>query len=303
VCLDLLSGTSPASGPILRAGVVELLVPLDTLTGRSNAPGTLAGYGPVTAEIARQVAAAYATDSAARDTTELAATAAVAGGIVAPAPNIQWRYRVYDRDGTLLHCGTLRTRPDLHTTNGSTEPFSFPGTDPAQDAAAAPARTDWNGQAVARGEDRSMQPGNGRARRGSKARGPGRQRRQRSRRVLRCRLVNRSGPNSRRPEPCPPRQADETARFPNTPLRRWIAARDTTCRAPGCTTPARSCDVDHTIEHADGGPTRHDNLGELCRHHHRLKGEGGFKLEQPEPGHFRWTGPTGRTYDVHPDPP
>jgi hypothetical protein len=110
-------------------------------------------------------------------------------------------------------------------------------------------------------------------------------------------------PQRERCQPCPPTQADPTARFPNAKLRGWIAARDTTCRAPGCTAPARSCDVDHTANHAVGGLTRHDNLGLVCRHHHRLKHEGGFRLEQLQPGQFRWTSPTGHVYDVPPDPP
>ena len=103
--------------------------------------------------------------------------------------------------------------------------------------------------------------------------------------------------------PHPPAQADPAARFPNAKMRDWIAARDTTCRAPGCTAPARSCDIDHTDDHATGGATRDDNLGLLCRHHHRLKHEGGHRLDQPKPGHFRWTSPNARTYDVPPDPP
>jgi hypothetical protein len=104
-------------------------------------------------------------------------------------------------------------------------------------------------------------------------------------------------------KPCPPTQPDEAARFPSFALRRWITARDGTCRAPGCTAPARSCDVDHTIDHANGGKTRHDNIGLLCRHHHRLKHEGGFHLDQPTPGHFIWRAPSGKTYISDPDPP
>jgi hypothetical protein len=86
-------------------------------------------------------------------------------------------------------------------------------------------------------------------------------------------------------------------------LEAMAGVADATCRAPGCTAPARSCDIDHTTDHTDGGPTRHDNLGLLCRHHHRLKHEGGFQLHQPEPGHFPWTSPGGRTYDAAPEPP
>jgi hypothetical protein len=43
-----------------------------------------------------------------------------------------------------------------------------------------------------------------------------------------------------------------------------------------------------------------DNLGLLCRHHHRVKQEPGFRVVQREPGLFRWTFPTGHEYDVGP---
>ena len=53
VFLDLLSGRDRDG----RGGVVELQVDLRTLAGLADAPGDLAGYGPVIADIARQVAA------------------------------------------------------------------------------------------------------------------------------------------------------------------------------------------------------------------------------------------------------
>jgi hypothetical protein len=200
VFCDLLAGTLvPDAQPVHRPGVVELLVPLATLTGQSDEPGLLGGYGPVIADIARQVA-------------EQAA---------GQASGYQWRFRVYDTGGTLLHSGLTRIRPARQTV----------------------------------------------------------------------------------PAPRPPTQADETARFPSLALRRWITARDTTCRAPGCTASARSCDIDHTVDHANGGRTNHDNLGLLCRHHHRLKHEGGFDLTQPEPGTFVWTSPNAKAYTTDPDPP
>jgi len=104
-------------------------------------------------------------------------------------------------------------------------------------------------------------------------------------------------------DPNPPTPANPSARFPDAATRRWIAARDNTCRAPGCTTPARICDTDHTEDHATGGPTTDDNLGLLCRHHHRLKHKGGHHLVQITPGEFRWISPHCRKYEVDPDPP
>lgn len=91
-------------------------------------------------------------------------------------------------------------------------------------------------------------------------------------------------------------------RFPRAALRRHVQVRDRTCVHPGCRTPARRCDTDHTRDHARGGTTTHDDLAPLCRHHHMLKTEGGWRLSQPEPGRFVWTSPLGRSYPVAPEP-
>src|SRR5262249_1303270 len=114
VFCDLLAGISPASGPVLRAGTVELLVPLATLTGQSNAPGLLAGNGPVMAAIARQVAAAYATPDPDPDDATLATTATAAGGVAAPVPVIRWNARIVDGDGNLVFHPTITARPNLN---------------------------------------------------------------------------------------------------------------------------------------------------------------------------------------------
>ena len=58
-------------------------------------------------------------------------------------------------------------------------------------------------------------------------------------------------------------------------IRRALAARDTSCRFPGCT--ARRCDAHHVVHWADGGATSLDNLVLLCRRHHRAVHEGGFE--------------------------
>jgi hypothetical protein len=41
------------------------------------------------------------------------------------------------------------------------------------------------------------------------------------------------------------------------------------------------------------------DLAPKCRHH-RCKQAPGWKLQQPEPGLMRWTGPSGRTYTTTP---
>ncbi|WP_380176394.1 HNH endonuclease signature motif containing protein [Kineococcus sp. DHX-1] len=57
---------------------------------------------------------------------------------------------------------------------------------------------------------------------------------------------------------------------PSAALRRFIVARDGTCRGPGCVRPAADCDLDHVVPWPDG-PTTADNLQALCRTHHRFK--------------------------------
>jgi len=41
-------------------------------------------------------------------------------------------------------------------------------------------------------------------------------------------------------------------------------------------------------------------LGPKCRRHHRCKQARGWRLEQPAPGVFRWTTPSGRSYTTTP---
>ena len=53
-------------------------------------------------------------------------------------------------------------------------------------------------------------------------------------------------------------------------MQRLAEARDTVCRAPGCTRAAHRCDCDHVVPNPDG-PTTADNTCCLCRRHHRLK--------------------------------
>ncbi len=64
-------------------------------------------------------------------------------------------------------------------------------------------------------------------------------------------------------------------RFPSPALARHIHVRDRTCRFPGCRKPAKACDLDHVQAYNDGGTTEPGNLATVCRHHHRMKHEGG----------------------------
>ena len=83
---------------------------------------------------------------------------------------------------------------------------------------------------------------------------------------------------------------------PSAQMRRYLRARDRRCRFPGCRMLARLCDGDHTRDHALGGPTRIDNLADLCRRHHMTKHATPWRVRQLGGGLLEWTSPTGRSY-------
>ena len=84
-------------------------------------------------------------------------------------------------------------------------------------------------------------------------------------------------------------------------IRRALAARDTTCRFPGCT--SRRCDAHHLQHWTDGGSTRLDNLLLLCRRHHRAVHEGGFGVRRGLDGVLTFVRPDGAPLDVVPATP
>jgi len=91
-------------------------------------------------------------------------------------------------------------------------------------------------------------------------------------------------------------------RYRPTPAqRRFVTARDRTCRHPGCGQPAARADLDHVVPHADGGPTDCDNLCCLCRRHHRLKTHApGWRFVLTDHGVLRVTTPSGVTRSTRP---
>ncbi|WP_166806405.1 HNH endonuclease signature motif containing protein [Cryobacterium serini] len=69
-----------------------------------------------------------------------------------------------------------------------------------------------------------------------------------------------------------------TLRCFNPKQRAAIAARDEGCIIPGCTIPARWCEVHHVIPWQQNGPTNIDNGTLLCWYHHHTIDTAGWKI-------------------------
>jgi hypothetical protein len=78
-------------------------------------------------------------------------------------------------------------------------------------------------------------------------------------------------------------------RFFTAGQRRAIAVRDKRCVIPGCSIPARWCEVHHVIAARDGGATDIDNGVLLCWFHHQNIDDGPWRIRmvkgRPE---IRW---------------
>jgi hypothetical protein len=83
VLMDLLQGQHRGRD---KQGSVNIHVDLTTLAGLDEHPGELGGYGPVIADIARQVAKGQ--------------------------PDTEWRYTIMNDEGQVISNGTTRRRPN-----------------------------------------------------------------------------------------------------------------------------------------------------------------------------------------------
>ncbi|WP_232547646.1 DUF222 domain-containing protein [Propioniciclava soli] len=83
-------------------------------------------------------------------------------------------------------------------------------------------------------------------------------------------------------------------------MRLTLATRNPVDVFPWGTRRADACQVDHTVPYEAGRPgqTHLANLGPLSSYTHRVKTHGGWKLDQPRPGEYRWRSPLGYEYAV-----
>jgi hypothetical protein len=77
---------------------------------------------------------------------------------------------------------------------------------------------------------------------------------------------------------------DRATRTVPPSIRRALVARDHGCRFPSCDRPPGWTDAHHLQYRAHGGEMKASNLVLLCRRHHRLVHEGGWRLEWDQGG-------------------
>ena len=83
---------------------------------------------------------------------------------------------------------------------------------------------------------------------------------------------------------------------PPQALKDFLIARDRTCRFPGCRRSAALSDLDHAQSWEEGGSTSAENLGALCRRHHRLKTHDGWSVTSSADGSCTWISPLGKKF-------
>ncbi len=101
VFLEILEGM----GALPTSGTIELRVDLDTLAGLAESPGDLAGFGPVVADIARQVASHHRDGTWTFSATDPATGTPVAGGITRRRPTTSQHRAVVAKHSTCIFPG------------------------------------------------------------------------------------------------------------------------------------------------------------------------------------------------------
>ncbi|MFC5140133.1 hypothetical protein ACFPK1_17970 [Actinomycetospora rhizophila] len=279
-----------------RQSRFELRVGLATLLQIDDRPARLPGWGVIPAGTARELAASHG--------------------------DAEWRVAVTDRTGALVAALITRHRPDQTSTTPQEPPIEsaprpvvelhvseavldglHPGDHPGWTRLIADLRHQLACWRTARTEDRAAREAEERATHEQAA-----QERSAEEPGALVGLTpfghfrgtdaagwERAAARRRR------RAREALARFPSAALRRWITMRDRSCVFPPCGASALESEIDHTLSVLEHGLTVGANLGPACGHDHDLKDQG-WRLEQPRPGWFTWTSPTGHTYDRPPRP-
>jgi hypothetical protein len=256
------TSASPGPAASFASGTVNLTMPLASLLGLSDAPGNVAGYGPLDAEDSRAIADALSARS-----------------------GTKWCLTLTDSDGRPVAHGCARAAPrpsprrvewptGAHGPGSRDGPAGGPHYGPADSPRDGPADSQRDGPrtgAPSRSEVRALD------------------------RTWLFSLTPLAGGDC-------DHATGTAAYRPSPGLRHLIEIRHATCTYPGCRRPATRCDADHTVAFHRGGRTCLCNLAPLCRRHHRAKQAPGWQLTQDQPGVMTWRTPSGRTYTTRPEP-
>ena len=275
-----LSGGNGASAwPAGLGGSVNLTIPLTTWLGLSAEPGEADSLGALDAWTCRDLA-----------------------GALAASPGSRWCLTLTGPGGRAVAHGCAEAGPP---SPGSGQPgITPPRTRPYGGGPPGTGLPDKGPPGT--GLPDKGPPGTAPPRSGPPGKGPPESRRTGSRRtgsgppgsgagawLAGIRLTNMAA------DPCAhPRESPGYR--PSAALRHLITIRDRTCFHPSCRRPATRCDYEHTIPFDGGGRTCECNGGPCCRRHHRAKQAPRWHLDQPEPGVFRWSLPSGRQYTAVP---
>ena len=233
------AGTAAPAG---FAGRVTLTVPLITLAGLADRPGELGSLGPVDPWLARDLAAAAASN-----------------------PKSTWCVTVTDEKGHAVAHGCARPEPKKHGKRA--------GPGPPDGAGFSFTSVGRDGPPGGYGTWRLTTPG------------PGPD------------LIITVEPLTT--DPCDHRHQAK-GHDPGVKLRHLSQVRHATCTSPICRRPSAQADFEHNTPYEAGGRTCLCNGGPKCRHDHRLKQHPKWKVDQLPDGTFRWTTPSGRSYDTEP---
>ncbi len=260
---------APPGAGVIPAGFigrVNLTVPLTTLLGLADRPGEIPALGPLDPWLARDLARAAAAN-----------------------PKTTWCLIVTDQDGHAIGHGCARPGPRDRSPHVPGRPGPRPpgGSDPppgGNDPPGGTARPPGPGFSFTPQDQPGPAGGYGAWRFTTGTPGqPG----------LLLAL-----------DPIPLDTCDHryegAGHDPGVKLRHLTEIRHATCTGPTCRRPAARCDFEHNTPYEAGGRTCMCNGGPKCRHEHRLKQDPRWKVEQPTPGTFRWTTPSGRQYTTEP---
>jgi hypothetical protein len=244
----------------MKQGRIKLLMPWRTLAGMASEPGEMSWYGPVTPAQARDLAAAAAADAGAR-----------------------WSLIITDDDGHAIAFAVLRHPRDTREPGLTGEvtltitaslAAGLNHSDEMRHRARQlltgldPAVASLLEDAIAVADKAAVEA------------------------EFRAMMDEAAGG-------CAHSTEVGSYKVPET-MRRWLIARDRTCRNPICRHRATQCDMDHTFPFDKGGRTCPCGLGALCRTHHRRKQLLGWHVEQDGRGTFTWITPAGLTYQKEP---